>query len=229
MWAARCRGSVAVLGRGVTPRSIHVTSDFMCPWCFIGISRLVIALGGVPAQPSGVVVPIVFEPFLLDPTTPEEGLDLRDRLRRKYGDPEPMFRRVEEVARATGLVMDFSKIRRGFSSVRAHTLVAEVAATEAREGTSGRTIALVLAIFQAYFSEGRDISSMGVLIGLARQVGVEEATVVATLEDGAKLAATRVAAARAMVRAVPSVAIGGGAPITGAADVETYRRALSAT
>jgi predicted DsbA family dithiol-disulfide isomerase len=125
--------------------------------------------------------------------------------------------------------MDFSKIRRGFSSVRAHTLVAEVAATEEREGTSGRTVALVLAIFRAYFSDGRDISSMGVLIDLARQVGVEEATAVATLEDVAKLAATRQAAARATVRAVPSVVIGGGAPITGAADVETYRRALSAT
>jgi predicted DsbA family dithiol-disulfide isomerase len=211
----------------VTSSTIHVTSDFMCPWCFIGISRLVAALGADPSEPGGVRGRLVFEPFLLDPTTPEEGLDLRDKLRRKYGDPEPMFRRVEEVARASGLQMDFSKIRRGFSSVRAHTLVSELAAIEERAGTSGRTVGLVLAIFRAYFSEGRDISSMGVLIELGREVGLDESAVTAVLEDGAKLAATRAAAARATVRAVPSVTVGDGAPITGAADVETYRRALA--
>jgi predicted DsbA family dithiol-disulfide isomerase len=211
----------------VTPKTIHVTSDFMCPWCFIGVSRLVAALREAHPEPAAVEPRLVFEPFLLDPATPEEGLDLRDKLRRRYGDPEPMFRRVEEVARASGLAMDFSKIQRGFSSVRAHALVSEVAATEEGRGTSTRSVRLVLAIFEAYFSEGRDISSMGVLIDLGRGVGLEASAVVAILEDGAKLAATRAAAARSTARAVPSIAIGAAPPITGAADVETYRRALA--
>jgi predicted DsbA family dithiol-disulfide isomerase len=190
----------------------------MCPWCFIGISRLVAAVSA-----AGVATPrFVFEPFLLEPQTPDEGMDLRDTLKRKYGDPEPMFRRVEEVARASGLAMDFSRIQRGFSSVRAHTLVSAVAAT-------GRDpLPLVLAIFRAYFSEGRDISSMGVLVEIAgAEVELEKSVVIGLLEDGAQLAATRDAAARANVRAVPTIAIGGGPPITGAADVETYRRALA--
>ena len=77
--------------------AIDIVSDVICPWCFIGARRLEQALE--PA-PDGVAVGVTYRPFLLDPSTPKEGVDLRDRLRAKYGmDPEKMFASVEAAAR----------------------------------------------------------------------------------------------------------------------------------
>ena len=80
---------------------IDVVSDIVCPWCFIGARRLEQALA--PLAPE-VSAKITYRPFLLDPSTPTEGTDLRERLRTKYRvDPSTMFARVESAARASGI------------------------------------------------------------------------------------------------------------------------------
>ena len=191
---------------------ISLISDFMCPWCYIGLTRLERA-----AEQLGVAAEVVwtFRPFLLEPKTPAEGLDLRDNLRRKYGDPEPLFRRVEQVAAQDGLAIDFTKIRRGYSSVRAHTLVAE-----------RPSLSLVTAVFKAYFSEGKDISSMDVLIDLAERSGLSREETIQLIEQPEAQQAIRQQAAAASVRAVPALSFGGPAlevgPISGALSVAEY-------
>ncbi len=191
---------------------ISLTSDFMCPWCYIGLTRLERAVQqmAVDAQATWV-----FRPFLLEPGTPAEGLDLRDNLRRKYGDPEPLFRRVEQVAAQDGLAIDFTKVRKGYSSVRAHTLVAEQP-----------SLPLVKGIFRAYFSEGKDISSMDVLIELAERVGLSRDQTINLIERPEAQRAIRQQAASASVRAVPALAFGGPeievGPVAGALSVAEY-------
>ena len=51
---------------------INVTSDFICPWCYIGEKRLARAVEGLPA---GIDVRLQWLPFELNPDMPAEGMD----------------------------------------------------------------------------------------------------------------------------------------------------------
>jgi predicted DsbA family dithiol-disulfide isomerase len=180
--------------------SLEVVSDFVCPWCFIGKRRLELALASRPE----VTADWSYRPFLLDPATPEAGADLRERLLRKYGDPEPLFRRVENAAKENGIDLNFSKIRRSVSTVRAHTLSRHAIA-------KGTQRALVESLFAAYFLEGRDISAMDVLVELAEKAGFDKAECIALLESPKELQETREmasAAAEQGVTGVPFTVVG---------------------
>ena len=56
------------------PLRITISSDVICPWCFIGTKRLQAAL-----VETEVHAEIEYRAFLLDPTVPPEGVDLRGR------------------------------------------------------------------------------------------------------------------------------------------------------
>lgn len=197
---------------------IRVVSDFVCPWCLIGTRRLEIALEGE----KDVSPTWTYEPFLLDPSTPEEGADLRDRLRRKYGDPEPLFRRVEAAARESGIALDFSKIRRSVPTLRAHTLSRHAVA-------KGTQRAFAKDVFEAYFVHGRDISAMDVLIDVAGRHDLPEKEALAILESPAELAQTRdeaAASAESGITGVPFVVVGGKFAVPGAQPPDVFRKAI---
>jgi predicted DsbA family dithiol-disulfide isomerase len=204
---------------------IDIVSDVVCPWCLIGTRRLEAALEAFPELDAQVT----FHPFLLDPSAPQEGAELRDHLRKKYGDPEPMFRRVEAVAKESGIALDFNKVRRIVSTVRAHTLLRHAARLRNAEAR-GTQRALANALFLAYFTEGRDISAMDVVIDLGEQHGFTKDTVIALLEDPAELNATRENAKRAAeggVTGVPFVIIGKRVGISGAQSADVFREAIA--
>lgn len=139
---------------------VVVISDVICPWCFIGSRRLKRVL-----KDEGVSASVEYRPYLLDPSIPAEGADLRERLRRKYGgDPDAMFGRVEAAAREEDIPLDFSKVRRTPSTVNAHTVLR-------RAGKKGTQPALADALYAAYFLEGRDISKPEELEALAAKHG----------------------------------------------------------
>ena len=174
---------------------IEVVSDVICPWCFIGTMNLEKALALRP----DVAAEVVFQPFRLDPTTPPEGADLRERLRTKYGaDPEAMFARVESVARAAGIELDFKKVRRTPNTRRAHVLLEHVQ-------DASKRAKLAKALFAAYFLEGKDISDVDVLVSLAKDHGQDDATVRALLTDEGELAKIQVAAAEQASRGIRGV------------------------
>jgi len=144
----------------VQPLSIDLVSDVVCPWCFIGTKNLESALASL-----GIETRLTFRPFLLDPSTPRAGEDLRERLRRKYGgDPEQMFARVEQAAKNSGIALDFSRVRLSCSTVDAHTLLRHAI-------ERGTQVALAKALFSAYFQEGRDIGDRAVLTELSAAHG----------------------------------------------------------
>jgi len=175
--------------------SIDIVSDVICPWCFIGVRRLDQAL----ESPKPVVANVVFQPFLLDPSTPVGGADLRERLRAKYGvDPEQMFGRVEAAAHESGIPLDFAKVRRTPSTIAAHTLLGHALA-------KGTQRALAAALFEAYFLEGRDIGDPGVLGDIAASHGFDRDEAIGLATDPAKLASTRAEAAAAEARGIRGV------------------------
>lgn len=186
------------------PYRIEVVSDFVCPWCFIGTRRLEQALAGKDVE-------VAYRPFLLDPRVPDEGVDLRDNLRKKFGrDPEGMFGRVEAAAREAGIALDFSKVRRYPSTVRAHALVAK--AKDPRK--------LANALFEAYFLHGRDIGDVDVLAELAGSADVEEADLDRVRQEARDASAEG-------ITGVPFFVFDGKIAVSGAQPPEVFQRALS--
>jgi predicted DsbA family dithiol-disulfide isomerase len=195
-----------------------VVSDVVCPWCLLGKRRLERALAARPdVEPT-----IVYHPFQLDPSTPAEGTDLREHLRRKYGDPEPMFRRVEAVAREDGIALDFSKVRRSVNTLRAHTLARHALAR-------GTQLAVIDALFLAYFLEGRDVGGLDTLVAIGEANGFTRAEVERICESPEELAATRREAAelaRQGVSGVPFTIVGDKVAISGAQPVAAFEQAI---
>jgi predicted DsbA family dithiol-disulfide isomerase len=165
---------------------IHIFSDVVCPWCFIGTERLDRALAAL-----GSTATVTYHPFLLNPNTPEGGYDLAEDLGRKYG---PNFRKIQEraeaAAQASGLALDLTKQPMSYPTVRAHTLLRHA-------GPKGTQRALARALFQAYFQDAQDISDLGVLQAVAAPHGFSAEEVAALTSDAAELAATHRAAAEA--------------------------------
>ncbi len=201
------------------PLQIDIVSDIVCPWCFIGTRRLKAALATFP----NLEVEITYRAFLLDPTTPPEGQDLRERLRTKYGaDPEKMFAQVERAARSSGIELDFTKVRRSVSTIASHTLLRHAV-------EKGTQVALAEALFAAYFLEGRDVSQSDVLVELGRAHGFGEGEVERILASQNELDQTRaeaLAASREGITGVPFTIFGGALAVSGAQEVDVFRRAI---
>ena len=203
----------------MTPLRIDVVSDVICPWCFIGARRLDQALKEQPE----IDATIVYRPYQLDPTTPPEGTDLRERLRKKYGaDPEQMFGRVEAAARETGIPLDFAKVRRTFATLPAHTLLRHAIAKGTQPG-------LKESLFSAYFLEGRDLGNPAVLAEVAARHGFSAEETARILGDSQELATTRDEAAALSaegIQGVPYFIFGGRVAFSGAQPLEVFRSAL---
>jgi len=201
------------------PYRIEVVSDFVCPWCFIGTRRLEQVLEGKEAE-------VAYRPFLLDPSIPLEGVDLRESLKKKFGrDPEGMFGRVEEAARETGIALDFSKVRRYPSTVRAHALTRHAA-------EKGTQRALANALFEANFLEGRDIGAIDVLADIAQKHGFDRDEAIRIIEDESELDQARKEAresAGAGIGGVPFFVFAGRFAVSGAQPVAVFEKALAMT
>jgi predicted DsbA family dithiol-disulfide isomerase len=197
---------------------IDVVSDVMCPWCYIGAKRLSTALEG-----AGVDAELRYHPFLLDASLPEEGVDLRERLQKKYGaDPARMFERVESEARSAGIPMDFTKIIRSYPTVHAHTLLRHAA----RRGTQR---ALADALFASYFLLGRNVADAEVLADIAAPHGFTRTEVKALVGDERERAQTVAEAESARqqgVSGVPLYVLDGKLALSGAQRVEQFRAAI---
>ena len=199
--------------------TIDVVADVVCPWCFIGKRRLDAALAGLP----DVAATVRHVPFLLDPSTPEGGVDLRERLRAKYrADPEGMFPRVEAEARASGIPLDFARVRRTFPTLAAHTLLRHAAAR-------GTQPALLEALYAGYFLEGSDLGDVAVLAALAGGHGFtpeEVARIVADEDERAVTRAEASAVAAQGVTGVPFFLFDDRIAASGAQPVTTIRGAI---
>ena len=176
------------------PVQISITSDFICPWCYIGEKRLARAIERLPG---GIEVQLEWLPFELNPEMPPEGMDRRTYLSNKFGSWErvqAMQARIELAGGGDGAIFDYQRIQRTPNTFLAHRL-SWLAQRE------GRQRPFVEAAFQAYFAQGRDIGSAGVLTEIAVSSGLDRSAVVAFLssEDGVD-----------SVRALERVALGRG-------------------
>jgi predicted DsbA family dithiol-disulfide isomerase len=153
---------------------VDVISDVVCPWCFIGYAQLVKAL-----EIAGLEGDIRWHPFELNPQMGPQGEDIGEHVRRKYGaTPEQsQATRGQMKAIAQGLGIDFSgRSQRIWNTFDAHRLL-----HWAKD--SGKQTALKLALFEAYFTAGADVSDRGVLLGAVEAAGLDRVAAEAVLES----------------------------------------------
>jgi predicted DsbA family dithiol-disulfide isomerase len=156
---------------------ISITSDFICPWCYIGEKRLARAIERLP---SGIEVQLQWLPFELNPDMPPEGMDRGTYLSHKFGSWErvqAMQARIELAGGGDGATFDYQRIQRTPNTFLAHRL-SWLAQRE------GKQRSFVEAAFQAYFAYGRDIGSAGVLTEIAVASGLDRNAVAAFLGSG---------------------------------------------
>jgi predicted DsbA family dithiol-disulfide isomerase len=145
---------------------IDFVSDVVCPWCVIGLRSLEEALQKLDGE---VAANLHFQPFELNPQMPPEGEDIAEHIRRKYGSTPEQFARNQESIRASGEALGFEfrmdKRSRTYNTFDAHRLLHWAD----REG-KGR--AMKHALFDAYFTEGENVSDRDVLVQVAQKAGL---------------------------------------------------------
>jgi predicted DsbA family dithiol-disulfide isomerase len=146
--------------------NIIVTSDFLCPWCYIGESRLFKAIQDLGDQ---VETEIEWRPYELNPDMPTEGKDRKEYRSGKYGweRSKLMDAQVVAVGSLDGLAFDYSKITRAPNTRLAHRLT-----KLAKQ--NGRANDYVNKVFQAYFEDGQDIGDKAILLAIIEQIGIDK-------------------------------------------------------
>jgi predicted DsbA family dithiol-disulfide isomerase len=137
---------------------IDMVSDVICPWCFLGKRRLDKALAQVPE----IEVQVVYRPFFLDPTIPEEGLDRQQYMLAKFGAErlKTLHDPLVAAGKEDGIAYAFDQITRTPSSLNAHRLLRWA-------HVIGSQSTVKEALFMAYWCWGKDISDINVLKPIA--------------------------------------------------------------
>lgn len=170
---------------------IDLASDFVCPWCFIGKTRLERAIDDLRASRPELRVRVNWLPFFLNPDTPAGGEPYRPFLEEKFGGvlgADAALARVAEAAEPDGLQFAFERIRTRPNTLDAHRLMYRA---QAQGRTPERIAQLADALFRAHFQDGRDIGDGATLADIATACGERREAVEAYLESGADRDAVR--------------------------------------
>ncbi|MBB94013.1 MAG: polyketide biosynthesis protein [Rhodobacteraceae bacterium] len=200
---------------------LDILSDPICPWCYIGKTRLDRALAEVPDHP----FVIEWHPFQLNPDMPSEGMDRRAYLETKFGGKEGAVRAyapVVEHAEAAGLTINFDAMERTPNTMDAHRLIHW-------GGIEGKQQGVVDALFKAYFVDGRDIGSHDVLADIADGLGMDASVVLRLLASDADrdLIQRRDAHSREMgITSVPTFIVANSHAVPGAQPTELWVKVI---
>lgn len=183
---------------------IDVVSDFVCPWCFLGKTRLDRALETFAQTHPNVETRVNWLPFFLNPDTPAAGEPYRAFLEAKFGgvrEADAVLARVAEAAAPDGLVFAFERIQLRPNTMNAHRLAYRAQSLGFRQDQVRK---MVSSLFEAHFQQGLDIGNPAVLADIAVSCGDRRDAV---LEYLAGLGG--VAAVKRMAAQVQSQGIGG--------------------
>jgi len=208
---------------GPTRFTIDFVSDVVCPWCAIGLKSLEQALRQLDGE---VTADLHFRPFELNPQMGPEGEDVAEHLAHKYGStPEQMSKNQEAIRQrgaSVGFVFNMDKRSRIYNTFDAHRLLhwAEL---------EGRQPALKLALLEAYFSKGENVSSHEVLARVTGDVGLDDAEARKVLAENRYADEVRQQEQFFQsqgIRAVPSVIINGKYLVQGGQPPEVFEQTL---
>jgi predicted DsbA family dithiol-disulfide isomerase len=201
--------------------SIEIVHDLVCPWCYLGVRRLMRTLQRRP----DLLFVLLWRPFLLNPDMPRAGMARPDYVVRKFGGEERarrLYASITDIGRAEGVQFRFDRIRRTPSSVDAHRMVRWAA-------RFGRADEMVEALFSAHFADGRDIGEASTLADVASACSLDPAAArafIASDEEVHTIHADNLRAHRQGINGVPCFVISGRHAIAGAQEPEVIERLL---
>jgi predicted DsbA family dithiol-disulfide isomerase len=205
------------------PLKIDFVSDVSCPWCVIGLKSLEQALEQIGPD---VTADIHFQPFELNPQMAPEGEDIVEHIAKKYGSTPEQMQASREGIRARGAELGFTfnmeKRGRIYNTFDAHRLLhwAEL---------EGRQAELKRALFEAYFTDGRNPSDHEVLVDVATRVGLDAQQareILASDRYAADVRQREQLFGQLGIRAVPSVIVNDKYLIQGGQPVAVFEQAL---
>ncbi|MCA8869966.1 MAG: DsbA family oxidoreductase [Rhodobacteraceae bacterium] len=144
---------------------LDIISDPVCPWCYIGKTRLEQAISARPE----LDFQLEWHPFQLNPDMPPEGMERRAYLELKFGGREravAIYRQIADAAAEAGIEISYERIERMPNTLDAHRLIHWA-------GLEGVQNQVVGGLFQAYFQQGQDISDPKVLVDIATAAGID--------------------------------------------------------
>jgi predicted DsbA family dithiol-disulfide isomerase len=203
--------------------TIDFVSDIVCPWCVIGLKSLETAL---ERAGDAVEAEIRFHPFELNAAMAPEGENIVEHIGRKYGaTPEQSAATramIRERAGGLGFSMAMTDDSRIYNTFDAHRLLHWA-------GLVGDQRALKLALFTAYFTEGRNPGERAVLLAAAEQAGLDTTEAGRVLDTG--LYAEEVRAEESLwqsrgIQSVPAIVIDQRYLISGGQPPEAFEQAL---
>jgi predicted DsbA family dithiol-disulfide isomerase len=202
---------------------IHLWSDIICPWCYVGKRRLERALA---ASDVADRFEVVHRSFQLDPTSPRgQTLDRKQMLQSKYGwstiQLQEADARLMQIAKAEGLDYHLAGGHTG------NTLDAHQVVHLAKE--RGLQSAVVERLFKGYFTEQRSVFDHESLAVMGGEAGLDVAEVRQALAEDRYVAAVAhdVSDARALgASGVPFFVFDQRFGVSGAQPLELFQQAL---
>ncbi|XP_009774377.1 uncharacterized protein [Nicotiana sylvestris] len=199
---------------------IDISSDTVCPWCFVGKRNLDKAIALASDQYD---FEIRWHPYLLNSSAPKEGVNKKDYYRSKFGPhSEQMTSRMTEVFKGLGLEYNMSGLTG--SSLDSHRLLYFAG----QQGLDKQNN-LAEELFLGYFTQGRYIGDREFLVEAARKAGVEGAA--DFLEDpnnGLKEVNEELQQYSSNISGVPHFVLNGKYQLSGGQPPESFIRAFQA-
>jgi len=148
-----------------SPLHVRLVSDYICPWCYIGLARLERLM-------DEFAVDFDVSAYELRPGLPPEGLP-RDQLQANRVYPPGYLDNMHRIAREAGIEMKRPPLV-------PNTRKAHEATEFAKE--SGRLLPFHRAVFRAYWEDEENIGDTAVLCRIGAECGLDAAELQAALE-----------------------------------------------
>ena len=204
---------------------VHIWSDVVCPWCYLGKRRFEHALALFEHRDD---IRVTHRSFQLDPSRPRhETMSRREMLTSKYQLSEQqvqdMDARMEHLADVEGLEYHLTDAGLTGNTLDAHQLFQLGKARGIQD-------AVIERLYRAYFTEQRSVFDRDSLVTLSGEAGLDQSEARDVLERDAYVDAVTadVLEARALgVSGVPFFVLGGRYGVSGAQATEVFTEALT--
>ncbi|XP_018442955.1 uncharacterized protein LOC108814824 [Raphanus sativus] len=199
---------------------IDISSDTVCPWCFVGKKNLDKAIDASKDQYN---FEIRWHPFFLDASAPKEGVNKKEFYRQKFGSRvEAMFRRMSEIFKGIGLEYDTSGLTG--NTLDSHRLI-HYAGKQAPD----KQHSLVEELCLGYFTQGKYIGDREFLAETAKKLGIDGAEVfLSEPNNGTTEVKEELEKYSQNITGVPHYTINGKVKLSGAQPPETFQSAFEA-
>ncbi|MCU0443768.1 MAG: DsbA family oxidoreductase [Microscillaceae bacterium] len=156
--------------------SILIISDVVCPWCYVGKKRLEQTLDSLK---NDYDFAIQWLPFELNPALDEQGEDFKAYITDKFGSVQRVqqgFDQLTQIGKPLGIDFQFEKIQKAFKTLFLHKILHQAYA-------DGNQNQIAERLFQAYFTEGIDLTDKNELLQVLNEWGWTDEKLNQTLDN----------------------------------------------